>query len=105
MGKVSGENERLVAGFTDGVAEAVIVTVETDKDSPCFDMSAKVFARHHIRSGARQELAVDIDLQMMRVRAVEPIHEKRHPGRAAFEKADAQLWEPVKNSVRQHSGR
>ena len=49
MGKVSGENEGLVAGFTDGVAEAVIVAVEADKDSPGFDMSAKIFARHHVR--------------------------------------------------------
>ena len=38
----------------------------------------------------------------MRIRAVEPVHEKRHPGGAAFEKTDAQFGETIEDAVGQH---
>ena len=40
----------------------------------------------------------------MRIGAVEPVHEKRHPGRASLEKADAQLGKAVEDAVGQHGG-
>src|SRR5690349_9875678 len=52
--EVGGEDERLVTGFAHGVAQAVVVAVETDEDSSGFDVAAKVFARHDIdRSSAK----------------------------------------------------
>src|ERR1700758_2771728 len=41
----------------------------------------------------------------MRIRTVEPIHEKRHPRRATFKKANAQLGETVEHPVGEHAGR
>src|SRR4030095_1895472 len=37
------------------------------------------------------------------IRAVETVHKERHPGRAAFEKGNAEVWEAVEYAVREHS--
>src|SRR5262249_3403261 len=102
MGKVGGENKRLVTGFLDRVAEAVIVAIEADKDPTGFHMAAEILACHDIRFGARQKLTMDIHLQVMWIRAVESIHEKGNPRGATFEKADTQLGKSIKNAIGQH---
>src|SRR6188474_1545817 len=38
------------------------------------------------------------------VRAVEAIEKKRHPGRAAFEKSDADFWETFEDAVGEQPG-
>ncbi len=35
--------------------------------------------------------------------AIEPIHEKRHPGGAALEESDAQFWKALEDAVSEHS--
>src|ERR1044072_1176737 len=104
MGKVGGENKRLVTCFADRIAEAVIVAIESDKDPTGFHMTAKILTRHDIRFGTRQKFTVDIHLQVMWIRAVESIHEKGNPRGAPFEKADAQLRKSIENTIGQHRG-
>src|SRR5258705_12751535 len=102
--EVGGEDKGFVAGFSHRVAEAMIVAVEADEDSAGLHMAAKIFAGHYVGLRARQKFTIDIDLQMMRVGAVESVHEKRHPSRPALEKTDAQFWKAIEHPVGQHRG-
>src|SRR6267142_3425608 len=37
------------------------------------------------------------------IRAVETVHKEGHPGGAAFEKGNAEVWEAVEHAVGEHS--
>ena len=100
--KIGGEKKRFIARFPNGEPQTAVIAVEADENSAGLHMPTKIFARHDIGLRARQEVAMDVDLQMVRIGAVEAIHEKRHPRRAAFEKTDAQFRESIEYAVGQH---
>src|ERR1051325_10018857 len=83
--EIGGEYERLVSCFSDGIAEAMIVAIESSEHSPGLQVRFHVITCHHVRLRTGKDIPVDIDLEMVRVRAVEAIHEKWPPGRPAFE--------------------
>ena len=103
VGKVAAEKKGLPAAFVDGRAQAVVVAVKADEDSPCAELLAEIFTGFFPWQRAADEFAVDVELNMAgMIRAVEAVHHERHPGRAAFEKCDAQFRKAVEHAVREH---
>lgn len=105
MGKIRGKQKRLVARFFHREAKAPVVAIEADKNPAGFNVSSKIIAGGDIGLRTRQELAIDIHLQVMRIGTVQPVHEERHPSRPSLKKADTELGEAIEYSVGQHTRR
>src|SRR6266550_9509066 len=105
MGEVGSKQKQLVARFFHGKAQAPVVAIEADKNPAGLDVLSKIFAGRHVRLRARQKLAIDIHLQVVRIGTIQPVHEERNPRRPSFEKTDTEFGKAIEYSVRQHTSR
>src|SRR5437879_1932957 len=103
--KIAAKDKRLASRFQHRETQTVVVDVEADKYPSFADLPAQIVARLLAFLRTADRPIVKIDLQVARmIGTIEPVEKKRHPGRAALEKRNAQLGKFFEDPVRQQAG-
>jgi hypothetical protein len=105
MGKIAAKYKRFASGLLNCKAQAVVVDIEADVDFPLAHLPAQIIARLLPRFRPADDLIVEIHLQMTgMIGTVEAVEKERHPGRAAFEKGDADARKFFEDTMGLQSG-
>ena len=103
MREVAAEEEGLAAALGNRNAQAIGVAIEADENASLAKLFFEIDACFLTWLRPADHLTSEIELHVaVVIRAVAPVHHKRHPGRAAFQKRNAQFGKAVEYAMAEH---